>query len=106
MTRTAHPPIAPQYFVVMQDFGRRGREATVDPEITRRGVIERIASGEYKDVLFVHSIHDGVCEDITDEALAEALADVSSQSPLPLTGEDRIDWQRDHERDQRKHERV
>jgi hypothetical protein len=24
-----------QYFVVMIDYGRRGREAVVDPEITR-----------------------------------------------------------------------
>ena len=35
-----------QYFVVMIDYGRRGREATVDPEVTRREVISRIASGE------------------------------------------------------------
>ncbi len=95
-----------QYFVVMQDFGRRGREATVDPEITRREVVSRIASGEYKDVLFVHSIHDGICEDITDDVLAEALADVSSQAPLPLSGQDLIDWRNDHARDQRKHEVV
>jgi hypothetical protein len=27
-----------QYFVVMIDYGRRGREAVVDPEITRREV--------------------------------------------------------------------
>ena len=26
-----------QYFVVMIDYGRRGREAIVDPEITTRG---------------------------------------------------------------------
>ncbi len=30
-----------QYFVVMIDYGRRGREAIVDPEITRREVISR-----------------------------------------------------------------
>ena len=34
-----------QYFVVMIDYGRRGREAIVDPEITRREVIARVASG-------------------------------------------------------------
>ena len=39
-----------QYFVVMIDYGRRGREAIVDPEITRREVISRVASGEYKNV--------------------------------------------------------
>jgi hypothetical protein len=26
-----------QYFVVMIDYGRRGREAVVDPKITRDG---------------------------------------------------------------------
>jgi hypothetical protein len=30
-----------QYFVVMIDYGRRGREAIVDPEVTRREVISR-----------------------------------------------------------------
>jgi hypothetical protein len=35
-----------QYFVVMIDYGRRGREAIVDPEITRSEVIARVASGE------------------------------------------------------------
>jgi hypothetical protein len=33
-----------QYFVVMIDYGRRGREAIVDPEITKREVISRVAS--------------------------------------------------------------
>jgi len=36
-----------QYFVVMIDYGRRGREAIVDPEVTRREVVSRVASGEY-----------------------------------------------------------
>jgi hypothetical protein len=39
-----------QYFVVMIDYGHRGREAIVDPEITRREVISRIASGEYRNI--------------------------------------------------------
>ena len=30
-----------QYLVVMIDYGRRGREAIVDPEITRREVVSR-----------------------------------------------------------------
>jgi len=47
-----------QYFVVMIDYGRRGREAIVDPEITRREVISRIASGEYKNISFIHEIAD------------------------------------------------
>jgi hypothetical protein len=31
------------YFAVMIDYGRGGREAVVDPEITRREVVSRIA---------------------------------------------------------------
>jgi len=30
-----------QYFVVMIDYGRRGREAIVDPEVTRREVVSK-----------------------------------------------------------------
>ncbi len=60
------------YYVVMLDYGRLGREANVDPEITRRGVVSRIQSGEYRDICFIHHIHDGVCEDVTDEILTEA----------------------------------
>ena len=41
-----------QYFIVMIDYGRRGREAIVDPEITRREVVSRVASGEYKNISF------------------------------------------------------
>ena len=61
-----------QYFVVMIDYGRRGREAIVDPEITRREVISRIASGEYKNISFIHEIADCSVEDITAEILSEA----------------------------------
>src|SRR5260370_32981052 len=39
-----------QYFVVMIDYGRRGREAGVDPEITQREAIARGASGEYNRI--------------------------------------------------------
>ena len=61
-----------QYFVVMIDYGRRGREAIVDPEITRREVISRVASGKYSAISFIHEIADGSVEDITAEILADA----------------------------------
>lgn len=61
-----------QYFIVMIDYGRRGREAVVDPEITRREVIARVASGEYKNISFIHEVMDCTVDDITDEILAEA----------------------------------
>jgi hypothetical protein len=88
-----------QYFVVMIDYGRRGREAIVDPEITRREVISRVASGEYKNISFIHEIADAAVDDITAEILAEAA--------LPeLTGADLQASHFDHARDLRKHEAV
>jgi hypothetical protein len=90
-----------QYFVVMIDYGRRGREAVVDPEITRREVIARIVSGEYKNVSFIHEIADSAVEDVTADILAEAA--------LPEIGTAGADLQAnefDHIRDLRKHEPV
>ena len=60
------------YYVVMVDSGRRGREAIVDPEITRRELVHRVRSGEYDPIHFIHWIHDGACEDVTNSILAEA----------------------------------
>ncbi len=90
-----------QYFVVMIDYGRRGREAIVDPEITRREVISRVASGEYRNISFIHEIADRSVDDITAEILAEAaLPDIQPTSAdLQAAGFD-------HARDHRKHENV
>jgi hypothetical protein len=85
-----------QYFIVMIDYGRRGREAVVDPEITRREVISRVASGEYKNISFIHEVMDRTVDDITDEILAEAATD----------GVDLQASRLDHARDLRKHERT
>jgi hypothetical protein len=88
-----------QYFVVMIDYGRRGREAIVDPEITRREVISRVVSGEYKNISFIHEIADCSVEDITADILAEAA--------LPEVPTMRADLQAnrfDHARDLRKAE--
>ncbi|MGH6714413.1 MAG: hypothetical protein ACREEK_36345 [Bradyrhizobium sp.] len=90
-----------QYFVVMIDYGRRGREAVVDPEITRREVVSRIASGEYKNISFIHEVAGSSVEDIT--------ADILSEAALPEIGTARADLQAgqfDHLRDLRKHETV
>lgn len=64
------------YFVVMIDYGRKGREAIVDPEITRSEVIRRLVSGEYNHVTFIHHVDVGLVDDVTTELLdaAEALA--------------------------------
>jgi hypothetical protein len=90
-----------QYFVVMIDYGRRGREAIVDPEITRREVVSRIASGEYRDISFIHEVEGQSVEDVTEDILAEAA--------LPDIGSSGADLQTacfDHARDLRKHEAV
>jgi hypothetical protein len=90
-----------QYFVVMIDYGRRGREAIVDPEITRREVVSRIASGEYKNISFIHEIADSSVGDITAEILAEA-----ALPEIPVSGADLQDIHFDHARDLSKHEAV
>ena len=64
--------ISYSYFVVMIDYGRKGREAIVDPEITRREVVSRLISGEYRDVVFIHEIADGAVADVTLELQVEA----------------------------------
>ena len=88
-----------QYFVVMIDYGRRGREAIVDPEVTRREVISRIASGEYKNISFIHEVANSSVDDITAEILAEAALPEVREADLQA---DRFD----HARDLRKHERM
>ena len=90
-----------QYFVVMIDYGRRGREAVVDPEITRREVISRVASGEYRNISFIHEITDCSVEDITNEILSE-----SALPNIGATGAGLQADQFDHIRDLHKHERV
>jgi hypothetical protein len=90
-----------QYFVVMIDYGRRGREAIVDPEITRREVVSRIASGEYANISFIHEIADQSVEDITEEMLAEA-----ALPEIATSGAGLQDGRFDHAQDLRKHETV
>jgi hypothetical protein len=90
-----------QYFVVMIDYGRRGREAIVDPEVTRREVIARVASGEYRNISFIHEIADSAVEDITADILAEA-----ALPEIPAAGADLVADRFDHAHDLRKHESV
>jgi hypothetical protein len=85
----------------MIDYGRRGREAVVDPEITRREVISRVASGEYKNISFIHEIEGSAVDDITAEILAEA-----ALPDIPAVGADLQADRFDHARDLRKHETV
>jgi hypothetical protein len=88
-----------QYFVVMVDYGRRGREAIVDPEITRREVNSRVASGEYKNISFIHEIADTAVDDVTADILAEA-----ALPEIPVKEADLQASRFDRARDLRKHE--
>ncbi|HLI99814.1 MAG TPA: hypothetical protein VKT76_08870 [Bradyrhizobium sp.] len=90
-----------QYFVVMIDYGRRGREAIVDPEITRREVVSRVASGEYANISFIHQIADDAVADITEEILEEA-----ALPEIVASGAELQARRFDHVRDLRKHERA
>ena len=90
-----------QYFVVMIDYGRRGREAIVDPEITRREVISRVASGEYNNISFIHEVSDRSVDDITAEILAEVAI-----PEIRTTGADLQASRFDHAYDLKKHESV
>ncbi len=69
MKRTSH-----SYFVVMCDYGQRGLEAIVHPEDTRRAVVEMLATGESKHVVFIHHVDGLFVEDVTDELFNEAEA--------------------------------
>ncbi|HLZ06925.1 MAG TPA: hypothetical protein VKR55_32860 [Bradyrhizobium sp.] len=88
-----------QYFVVMIDYG--GREAVVDPEVTRREVVARVASGEYRNISFIHEIVDHAVDDVTEAILAEAaVPDIAAPETDPRSS------RFDHVRDLRKHETV
>jgi len=75
--------VFPSYFVVCIDYPGHsdkygpirpaGREAIVDPEITRREVVSRILSGEYdaERISFIHEIRDGEVHDVTFDVIAE-----------------------------------
>jgi hypothetical protein len=65
--RTSH-----SYFVVMIDFGARGLEAIVQPEITRREVVARIKSHEYQNIVFIHHVDGLFVEDVTSELIDAA----------------------------------
>ena len=87
-----------QYFVVMIDYGRRGREAVVDHETRSdfaRGV-QRIQ--EYQ--LHPRNLDSSV-EDVTADILGEAALPDIATSEADLQAGDF-----DHARDLRKHETV
>lgn len=73
--RTSH-----SYYVAMIDYGKAGLEAVVHPEDTRRDIIDMLASGETKHVVFIHHVDGLFVEDVTDELFNEA--EVQARRPL------------------------
>jgi hypothetical protein len=73
---TAHctKPTSHSYFIVMLDLGKRGLEAIVHPEDTRRDIVAQLASGESKHVVFIHHVDGLYVEDVTNELFDEAEA--------------------------------
>jgi len=62
-------------YIAMCDFGKLGREATVNPEHTRRNVVDMIVSGEWLDVLWVRQMNaDGTWSDITADIAEDVFA--------------------------------
>jgi len=92
----------PAYFVVMRDHGKLGREAVVDPEITRREVISRIRSREYKDIVFIHYVSADGVENVTDEIMDAAGVPDMVTGPPRLSPSERLEAMRDRVRDYRK----
>jgi hypothetical protein len=66
--------VSHSYYVVMVDYGKRGLEAIVHPEDTRRAIVEQLATGESKHVVFIHHVDGLFVEDVTDELFNEAEA--------------------------------
>jgi hypothetical protein len=99
---SAGPP-AFDYYVVMIDDTRRGREAVVDPEITRREVIRRILTLEYdpEAISFIHHVSSDGVEDVTFAIISEcALQALEGAQPMPPS--ERLAALHDHAQDERK----
>lgn len=88
------PKPMPSYYVVCCEY-RTGREANVDPELTRADIIARIASGEYQNIDFIHHIADGLAEDVTAELIDAAELELKAEA---RDRADRIANERDHNR--------
>jgi hypothetical protein len=85
----------PSYFVVMVDYGTIGREANVNPELTRADIVARIKSGEFNQIDFIHHIVDGLAEDVTADLLDEAEGELKVEA---MNRSERIANTQDHNR--------
>ena len=90
-----------QFYILMIDYGRRGREAVVDPEHTRREIVAQardVIAGADKRIAFIKFVDGNLVEDVTADVVAEARADIEAE---PINRQLNAF---DHARDHRKHE--
>jgi hypothetical protein len=64
------------YFVVMQDFGKSGLEAVVDPALIRSDIIRRIKTREYDNIVRIDHVQHTAVSDVTAELIDEAEAEL------------------------------
>lgn len=80
MPAKSNVTVQPEYFVVMIDFGKIGREAIVNPNDNWSGALDSVreAMNDGHRVLFVHHIHDGSVEDRSEEAFRAVITDLAN----------------------------
>lgn len=86
MPAKSNVTVQPDYFVVMIDFGKIGREAVVDPQNNWNDALDKVhqAASDGDRVLFVHHIHDGTAEDRSEEAFRAVMTQFANEGE-PLT---------------------
>lgn len=72
--------IPDSYYAVFIDFGRKGLEAIVDPEMTRRDVVARIKSGEFANIAFIHHVCEGLADDVTNDLINAAEDELKAEA--------------------------
>lgn len=97
----------PDYYLVMEDFGRKGRQAIVDPEHTRRDIVDNIRTKQYGAIAWIHHITEDGVEDVTNALLHEAgFYAEPTETDRIMSRFDQLIAQLDHDRDVRKHEEA
>jgi len=95
MTARCAKTSIPSYYAVFIDHGRRGLEAIVQPELTRANIIDRIKSGEFKDIAFIHYVEDGLAEIVTHDLIEAAEGELKVEA---INRAERMAYRHDHER--------
>lgn len=103
---TASPLASLQMYLLLVDYGKDGREAVVNPETTRRGIVEEVrdilAKPRGRTVAYVKFIDGNYIEDVTEDILEEASCEADPTFNRP-NANDAINAAWDRNRDLRKH---